>query len=48
MKRYLAMALAAVLSIGATATAFAGADDAYFFGDDRSFFMAKRKRKKVN
>ena len=30
MKRYLAMALAAVLSIGATATAFAGADDAYF------------------
>ena len=35
MKRYLAMALPAVLSIGATATAFAGADDAYFFGDDR-------------
>ena len=34
MKRYLAMALAAVLSIGATATAFAGADDAYFFGDE--------------
>lgn len=43
MKRYLAMALAAVLSIGVTATAFAGVDDAYFFGDDRSFFMKKKK-----
>jgi len=32
MKRFLAMALAAVLSMGATATAFAGVDDAYFFG----------------
>lgn len=34
MKRFLAMALAALLSMGATATAFAGADDAYFFGDE--------------
>lgn len=34
MKRFLAMALAAVLSMGTAATAFAGADDAYFFGDE--------------
>lgn len=34
MKRFLAMVLAAVLSMGASATAFAAADDAYFFGDE--------------
>lgn len=49
MKRFLALALTGVLSIGATATAFAGTDDAYFFGDseyltemeDVEFYMNK-------
>lgn len=32
MKRFLALALAAIMSMGTMATAFAGVDDAYFFG----------------
>lgn len=34
MKRFLSLALATIMSVGITSTAFAGVDDAYFFGDD--------------